>query len=200
MTDETNELLVHRLRAIADFIEAHPDIPMYRVSANCYHASSVDMMFRGSDPTEERRNLTVFARAIGHIENRTHIGSAYLLKGKIGDIPVSMQVTREAVCRRVVTEETLPAEPEVTIPAKPARTVKIEKWECDNADGLDAKLASPQVQQGIERDIHKYDALDALDDAHAGEVLRAGGVGYEVPASIAASPDSILHSDPTPAP
>ena len=169
MSDELNNRLVSRLRAIADFIEAHPDIPMYCATVTCYDFAAVNVLFRGSDPAEERRNMTAFARAIGHIEKREHVGSHYFVNGKIGDVPVKAQVTREAVCKRVVVEETLPAEPEVTIPAKPARTVKIEKWECDepiadNRDNLDSKLTSEPVQQGLERDI-----VGQSDDA-AGDV------------------------------
>ena len=180
MSDELNDLLVSRLRAIADFIEAHPEVPVHSARACSYEAVDADLMFRGCKPEEERRNLTAFARAVGHIDHRQHIGGYYIVKCKIGNVPVSVQVVREAVCRRVVTEQVLPAEPEVTIPAKPARTVQVEKWECDepvtdNRDSLDSKLTIAPVQQGLERDIVGSVSDDACGDTYL-STQREGGV------------------------
>lgn len=119
------------LRALADLIEQHDDLPTpYGVTAQWINVSS--------SQEDQRRIAQTFARVMpGKIDKGVR-DDAFDLDGHVGAVEVSMIVSRNAVCRRVVKDvrevtreipdpDALAAVPTVTV----TETVEDVEWVCE---------------------------------------------------------------------
>lgn len=120
--DEARKKFIDGLRALADWFEAHPDIPTPRgeVAINLY----------SMDTKEE---AATFARALGRCDKRYQDSILYISR-RFGAIRLEALFMRDSVCtKRVVGTREIP---EQVIPARseeiiPARTEEIVEWDCE---------------------------------------------------------------------
>lgn len=110
--DPQRRAYVTGLRALADFIEAHPALPLpYAGSANAYAA--------------DKAELQTIAREPGVKWEKAADANFFYLKTRfVGGHSYDVNVDRPAVCRKVVTGTRV-------IPAKPEETVDEFHWICD---------------------------------------------------------------------
>ncbi len=116
-TDSTRDAYIAGLRALADFLEAEPGVP---VSAN-------DTLNVFTD----KAGVTAAARAKGGW--RKEYGSAHFwLTRSFGPIAFEVNASRNSVCRKVSTgTRVIPAQP-----AQPERTEEVFDWICDETSLL----------------------------------------------------------------
>lgn len=118
-----NAELIARLRELADFLEAHPELP------ECYSTPIFDLSVYGEDAKEQ---LAHFAKVAGRVEKSATYRTFYLRKS-FGPIRLDMNAMREQVCERVLVgtkvepEHFIPAQPETFVPAQ---EVPIYEWRC----------------------------------------------------------------------
>jgi hypothetical protein len=138
MPDTTTRTLADVLREAADLLAAHPDLPPPFVSTSAHPGSDATadlswyLMIGGRDLGEQKANAARIVSEIdGHWEKIPDTYSDFVFRQKRGALKLDVQVTREAVCERIVT-----GVESVTVPAKPAepeRTVEREvvEWRCE---------------------------------------------------------------------
>ena len=120
------------LREAADLLESHPDLPQPYVTSSSAGTAHMAwyLAVHGYDLAEQKQLAARIIRAIGGAWAKNP-GEDFNFTATRGLVGLTVQVKREAVCRRkVVGTET------VTIPAKPAepeRTVEqdIVEWDCE---------------------------------------------------------------------
>ena len=112
------------LRQIADFVEAHTDIP-------APSTSRIDIWTFGHEG-REKQIAASFARSIGKIEKDTYgPGNVLVLRKQFGPVSLECNVPREQVCERVVVgRRVIPAQPQQIVPAKPEEVVDEVEWRC----------------------------------------------------------------------
>lgn len=112
--------LVEGLRELADFIEDHPELPITQPYLTL-------TFWIWSEGEEGKRKAAIAARAFGNAQ-KIHGGGYLDIRKKFGPIAVDFTVSRDAVCRRIVTgTKVTPAETRV-IPERVEETVE---WICD---------------------------------------------------------------------
>lgn len=113
--------IVQDLRDLADFLEARPEIAeqVCPVNVNVFVYS--------------RKEMALAARAFGKAD-KVIVGDWMCLRRVFGQVTLDVNVTREKVCRKVVTgtrvisASVLPAREETVVP----ETVEeIVEWQCD---------------------------------------------------------------------
>lgn len=138
MNDTNTRTLADVLRAAADLIEAHPDLPAPYVTA---HTSGVkvDLAWYLNindncvDLADQKATAARIVAAIGGTWEKLPdtYSTGFTFRQERDGLKLDVQVEREAVCERVVTgTET------VTIPAKPAQperteTREVVEWRCE---------------------------------------------------------------------
>lgn len=125
------ELYCSGLRQIADWFEAHPDIPPPSDPIACYTL----------DTKEEAARCI---RALGSCA-KTYNDWSFTLSKNFEGVNLRFIFTRAKVCeRRIVGVETVPAE---YVPAhtRPATTREIVEWDCGPVLGADDPLP-PEVE------------------------------------------------------
>jgi hypothetical protein len=137
MTDTITRTLSDVLRSAADLIGAHPELPAPYITTSSYddrHGADLNwyLMHDSSDLGEQKAAAQKIIRAIGgHWDKVPDTYSDFTFIQERDGLRLFMQVTREAVCERVVTgTET------VTIPAKAAvpertETREVVEWRCE---------------------------------------------------------------------
>lgn len=126
-----NAKLIADLRAVADFLEARPSLKNLAIGGI--------NLFAYVWNKEEFANQV---RVMGTGEKAVHGNDLHFSK-KFGSIELAIFSDRETVCDRVqVGEKIIPAQEEVTIPAKtiPAQPERIEpiyEWKCNPLLGTD---------------------------------------------------------------
>lgn len=108
-----NKEYADSLRMIADWFEAHPDMPLP------YQADEIDIF-----AVHSREQMENVARQFGSCEKEYSEG-LFMLKKKIGEITLRAVANRNEVCKRKVVGAKLV--PEQVIPA---HNVDIVEWEC----------------------------------------------------------------------
>jgi hypothetical protein len=104
--------LIQGLHDCASFLETHPS-----VSAGRYHVLNVFV-----DSKEE-----IVAHARAATWEKVYNDTWFSLVREFGqDVKLEISAPRSAVCRRIVVGETVE-------PARPAQTVDVVKWVCDEA-------------------------------------------------------------------
>jgi hypothetical protein len=103
---------VQGLRELADFVEAHPDLPVpFSGSHNVFLADKADVV--------------ALARAAGGRWEKGADPNYFYLKVRFaGGHTYDLNVDRERICRKVVTGTR-------TVPATPAHDVEEFHWICD---------------------------------------------------------------------
>jgi hypothetical protein len=122
-----------RLRAAADFLDAHPGLPVPVITS--YSSGTVDigwqLMNDDAVKDDQRPAVQQIIRAIGGKWSKQEGGDTLCLRQKRDGLGLCIFVTREQVCERVVTGEEL-----VTVPAVDARPERTEvreivEWRCE---------------------------------------------------------------------
>jgi hypothetical protein len=143
MTDTERPDYTQGLRAIADLIDAHPDLPQPYINA---HSSSnvVEahwyLHIWADDLTEQKATAAAIVSTLGgHWDKneRTYDDGLEFIQIRDG-LSLDVVVNRAAVCERIVTgshEVTLPATPAVA--AQPATVERVEtvedvQWVCSS--------------------------------------------------------------------
>jgi len=122
-----------KLRAAADLLDAHPDLPTPVVTS--FPSGTVDIAWQlmNSDvKDDQRRAVQQIVRAIGgRWEKREYGGDVLYLDQTLDGIKLVIHVTREQVCERVVVGEETVKVPAVK--AQPARTEvrEVVEWRCE---------------------------------------------------------------------
>lgn len=100
------------LRQLADFLDQHPDLPVpYVGNANAF--------------VDSRTDLARIARVAGVKWQKGGATDYFFLRVAFdGDVAYDVNVSREQVCRKVVTGTRIE-------PAQPAREVEEFHWVCD---------------------------------------------------------------------
>ena len=124
--------ITQALRDAADLLDEHPDLPQPYVTSSSAGTAHLAwyLTVKGYDLAEQKQLAAHIIRTIGGKWDK-HPGDDFNFRCSRGLLTMTVQVQREAVCRRRVTgTET------VTIPAKPAEpecTVEQEivEWDCE---------------------------------------------------------------------
>lgn len=124
MSDKTNaQIMAERYRAMADYLEAHPDTPVTT------RVVTFDIWGK-TDTAAQRRELIA---AVSSVE-KVYLGSLFVLRKQIAeDVQIEWNTNRENACRQVQVGER-----EVELPAQPAREARIIvepvfEWCCDES-------------------------------------------------------------------
>ena len=146
MSQMTHSQYASSLRMIADWFEAHPEVPLPHDAAEF-----------GLFTVHDREGMEKVARIFGSCE-KEYTEGFFKLKKKFGEIEMRVIASRDQVCKRKVVGVKLV--PEVTIPA---HNKDIVEWECfetpllapkdDAIIPIDAPLAQAiRHDQEIERE------------------------------------------------
>lgn len=134
MNSQTTTTVSENLRAVADLIDAHPDLPLPFVTA--YGASDeVEVkwyLHLRADMAGQKAAAVQLVTMLGGKWDKSEDGDIYALDQARGGVKLHINVNRAAVCERVVTGTR-----EVRVPAKPASDARIEivedvKWICSS--------------------------------------------------------------------
>ena len=128
MTDtETRTNYTAGLRALADLLDANPDLPLpYTGRGSALNWIEYD-----------KASAARFAHLIPGTVTKTARGDSIDLEGQIAGLKVCFIASREAVCERIITgthEITTPARPALNLPAEPEHTETVEdvQWVCSS--------------------------------------------------------------------
>lgn len=102
---------VQGLRELADFIDAHPDIP-------CPYGEAHNAFVR------DKTQLGMIARAVGGRWDKNCTSQFFYIRREFaGGHSYEVNVSRDQVCRKVVTGTRIE-------PAQPEREVEVVEWVC----------------------------------------------------------------------
>jgi hypothetical protein len=115
----TGKEMAIRLRESADLFERLPD----SIDVGTYSGETIRV--------KTKHDFLAAMRALPGLWNKCAGGNIiwvyrHLPKGGYIDITVD----RDQVCEKVVTTKTVPATPEVVIPAEPEKVVEVIEWRC----------------------------------------------------------------------
>lgn len=139
MTKKTEpRSLADVLRAAADVLDAHPDLPAPYITTSSHRGEhKADLSWyltldARDDLATQKALAGRIVRAIdGHWEKIPDTYQDFVFRQERPGLRLDVQVEREAVCQRIVTgTET------VAIPAKPAEPMRVEtrevvEWRCE---------------------------------------------------------------------
>lgn len=132
MPNPTHHDYVQGLRELADFYEAHPEVPLPIYSSNFTIFAKT---YNFAEKQEAKAVVIAAARAFGHAE-KTYTQTGFELKKEFsGGINLTVHSEREVVCTPVVVgKETIPGRVEPAIPERyiPERVVDKIEWKCDS--------------------------------------------------------------------
>ena len=138
MAQTKTRTLADVLRAAADLIEAHPDLPPPYITTSSHrdqHTADLSWFLMINDGRTLAQQKTAAALIVstidGHWEKIPDTYQDFVFRQQRDGLKLDVQVTREAVCERIVTGTETVTIPEK--PAEPARTVKREtvEWRCE---------------------------------------------------------------------
>lgn len=115
------------LRQVAEFIEAHPEIPLPSATLTCYSLHSKNIAA-----------LTARALAQSGRCNKSYEESLLRLKGKFGAIELEYLGMRSNVCERIkvgerlVPERYVPPQPATEGQTIPEHKEAVYEWSCDS--------------------------------------------------------------------
>jgi hypothetical protein len=118
----TNKEYADNLRLLADFFEQHTEvkIPYNAGEFNYYSAQS-------------KTEMATLARALGKCD-KVVTDTFFELHAQIGEIKFRASTWREKICtRRQVGSISVPASPEVLIPAREAGETPVYEWHCPDS-------------------------------------------------------------------
>lgn len=118
---EKREAWVEGLRQLADFVEAHPEMPLPMSGATLY--------LWGADAKTE---LAALVRILGNVEKEAS-ESFFGVTRRFGPHALSVKASRENVCQRVVVgtkTETYQVPPEGIEMVERTRSVELVEWIC----------------------------------------------------------------------
>lgn len=141
-TLDTRSEYTKGLRAVADLIDAHPDLPEPYTSV--YSSGNIDVQWylqiHGLDLAEQKTTAAKIVSELGGKWDKTELVDGRLDFDQVFDsgLRLKVAVARDAVCERVVVgthEVTVPAMP--AIPARDAttetvKTIEDVKWVCSS--------------------------------------------------------------------
>lgn len=113
------EKYVQSLRAAADFLEAHPEVPVPFQQQLGWWCSEIP--FGDGEPTGSD-GVKALVQAAPHVTKRYEDKDLWVTYD-LGSISLNYGCKRDAVCERVVTGTRV-------IPAEPERVVEVLEWRC----------------------------------------------------------------------
>lgn len=140
------------LREIADWLDAHPEVPMPHLSST-QTGKWEDVLSIFLVSGDQRAALATIARAMGEFE-KVADGEDFRVVRRFGSIAVVAQADRDEVCERVVTatrEETVEVPDPEALAAVPkvsvTRTVEDVEWVCSPLLGRRSKPTQAEVAE-----------------------------------------------------
>lgn len=127
MSIERQRGTIARLRIAADWLEAHPQPEGTFV----FLGGNEDVIYVKCRTAEAFRQA--IRTAAGHKKKSFDDKDVEIVMDLTDGVRVKWYIEREQVCRKIVTKETLPAQPEQVIPARPEREVEKVTWECPDS-------------------------------------------------------------------
>jgi len=125
--------LADNLRAVAELLDAHPELPEPYITTQGGRANLNWFLQLEGNEAEQKATAAVIVKTLGGKWNkRDHYEGKFAFAQTRGGVDLFVQVTREAVCERVVTGTKT-----VTVPAKPAEPEQviereIVEWRCES--------------------------------------------------------------------
>lgn len=111
------------LRLMADFIEAHPEIPV--------PLDVVASTFIHTEKDKQKKAAARIAKLLGYVNKGFYDASVYFTRQFSKGVGYQVWFDRDAVCERVVTgTKLIPAREERIVPAEAARSEDIVEWHC----------------------------------------------------------------------
>lgn len=120
ISEHPNADVIRRFRALADWLESHPEIPTQHEGAFAIYCFT-------------REQLADVARAMPGVKRKDYDDNFARVHGEVGGFSVYAFTDRNQVCRKIEKQVTRPAEPEQVIPAKPERVETVVEWECGDS-------------------------------------------------------------------
>lgn len=128
----TRSEFITGLRALADLLEAHDDLPLP------YEGAAVPINWHFLSGPNQRANLAAFVRTVGGSFDKQTFDSYFGVTGSIEGLKVSGTAYRDVVCTRIVTgtrevteqvpdPDALAAVPTTTV----TRTEDVVDWVCE---------------------------------------------------------------------
>jgi hypothetical protein len=204
MTTEKNRpAFTAGLRAIADFLEEHPEVPLPYLGRGAA-GSDLPALPIYLVNEDQKADLAAIARAMGNAvkaPKRHYDGSeSFQVWREFDGIALYAQADRDAVCRRVVTGVEDREIEEVVTPAvtrKVTKPVEVVEWDClpadaeGVADAMVAALGEPAAVEtaraliGAEDEarppecgaVCEHDGTCSLPEGHAGDHEAHGRAG-----------------------
>jgi hypothetical protein len=134
-----HEQYADSLRAIADWYEAHPEIPL----------PGDDTLTNYAVCTREHAESLI--RGLGNCK-KDYDETSFTISRRFGVLNVRFYFSRSEVCKKVVVGSRI--EPEQIVPARviPAHTVDVVEWECMPVMSLKQieEVSAPQIEAPYE--------------------------------------------------
>ncbi len=110
-----NAELIQGLRALADFLQQHPQPEL------CYASPIINVFLNAEE-------LPARIRGVGELE-KFAAGNYFWLRRSFGPVKLDFSFEREKICRKVSTgTKVVPA-----VPAQPEKIVETFEWECPDS-------------------------------------------------------------------
>ena len=143
------------LRAVASFLDDHPEVPLPLLDSHTDHMFTTMAIYLVDESTA-RAELTAIARAMG-TANKAASGDRFQVYRDFHGIRVMAQAPRDQVCTRVVTGVEDREVEEVVTPAvvrKVRKPVEVVEWRCEPllapvADGVQEPVPLAKIRAGI---------------------------------------------------
>jgi len=139
VTTETRVNYTTRLRALADLIDDHPDLPTpYVTSFETHLDVHWYLHIHDIDLADQKATAAFIVQALGGKWDKTQDGERFDFTQTREGMILEVAVNRAAVCERVVTgthKVTVPATPAIPKQAaRPERTATVEdvQWVCSS--------------------------------------------------------------------
>lgn len=116
--ENPNRQFIDAVRALADFLEAHP-MPCYcEASAGIFVCTKDEMLAKG--------------KGMGHLDKVANKDSDYfkLVKRFSPTVYFQIMTDRKEICERIVTKKIVPAKEAMVLPAQPEHEVDVVEWKC----------------------------------------------------------------------
>jgi hypothetical protein len=120
---ESNQKIVSELRALADLLERN------EVLNQMWFCNSSALVCR----VDTKEELVSAITTAGGKWNKEDAGDSLCVTRHIGAAYVRLFISRDQVCEKRVTKKTVPAKPEMILPAQPERTVDVVEWHCPDS-------------------------------------------------------------------
>ena len=125
--ENQNQKLIDSLRAAADFLEQHPELPKAHQNDVC--GLQIGVHLYGA---ESKGRAASIVRTLGGKWDKCFHDTFATIDRLISPlVKLQVFVQRDAICRRIVKTKLVAAQPEQIVPAQPEREETEIEWVCD---------------------------------------------------------------------